>query len=87
MPQNFFTSTSNEAPPQTNESVSPALAHGVLARAILATPLYHGIGREELCLLPVRRHASGITHFRIKGKRDKIRFVPIHPLVLRLIGE
>ena len=26
-------------------------------------------------------------HFRIRGKRDKIRFVPIHPAVLRLIGE
>jgi hypothetical protein len=26
-------------------------------------------------------------HFRIKGKRDKIRFVPVHPMMLRLIGE
>lgn len=26
-------------------------------------------------------------HFRVKGKRDKIRFVPVHPMVLRLIGE
>jgi integrase/recombinase XerD len=26
-------------------------------------------------------------HFRIKGKRDKIRFVPIHPMVLRLIAD
>jgi integrase/recombinase XerD len=26
-------------------------------------------------------------HLRIKGKRDKIRFVPVHPMALRLIGE
>jgi hypothetical protein len=26
-------------------------------------------------------------HFRIKGKRDKIRFIPIHAMALRLIGE
>jgi hypothetical protein len=30
---------------------------------------------------------QGIMHFRIKGKRDKIRFVPIHPMVLRLIAN
>jgi len=26
-------------------------------------------------------------HFRIKGKRDKIRFIPVHPMVQRLIEE
>jgi integrase/recombinase XerD len=30
---------------------------------------------------------QGVMHFHIKGKRDKIRFVPVHPMVLRLIGE
>jgi integrase/recombinase XerD len=57
--------------------------------AILATLLYHGIRREELCLLRLRDMQSrqGVMHFRIKSKRDKIRFVPIHPMVLRLIGE
>ena len=62
---------------------------GVRDRAILATLLYHGIRREELCLLRLRDMQSreGVMHFRIKGKRDKIRFVPIHPMVSRLIGE
>jgi site-specific recombinase XerD len=62
---------------------------GVRDRAILATLLYHGIRREELCLLRLRDMQSrqGVMHFRIKGKRDKIRFVPIHALVLRLIAE
>jgi integrase/recombinase XerD len=58
-------------------------------RAILATLLYHGIRREELCLLRLRdvQSRQGVMHFRIKGKRDKIRFVPVHPMVLRLIGN
>jgi integrase/recombinase XerD len=62
---------------------------GVRDRAILATLLYQGIRREELCLLRVKDMQSrqGVMHFRIKGKRDKIRFVPIHPVVSRLIAE
>jgi integrase/recombinase XerD len=62
---------------------------GVRDRAMLATLLYHGIRREELCLLRLKDMQSrqGVMHFRIKGKRDKIRFVPIHPLVSRLIEE
>ncbi|WP_263354761.1 site-specific integrase [Acidicapsa acidisoli] len=56
---------------------------------ILATLLYHGIGREELCLLRLRDMQSrqGVMHFSIKGKRAKIRFVPVHPMTSRLIGE
>jgi integrase len=58
-------------------------------RAILTTLLYHGIRREELCGLRVRDMQSrqGVMHFRIKGKRDKIRFVPMHPMAQRLIEE
>jgi integrase/recombinase XerD len=58
-------------------------------RAILAVLLYHGLRREELCLLRVRDMQSrqGVMHFRVKGKRDKIRFVPVHPQAQRLIQE
>ena len=58
-------------------------------RAILATLLYHGIRREELCRLRVKDMQSrqGVGHFRIKGKRDKVRFVPIHAAAQRLIEE
>jgi integrase len=68
---------------------SPGYAEGVRDRAILATLLYHGIRREELCLLRLRdlQSRQGVMHFRVKGKRDKIRFVPVHTMVLRLIGE
>jgi len=62
---------------------------GVRDRAILATLLYHGIRREELCLLRLKdlQSREGVMHFRIHGKRGKIRFVPVHPMALRLIEE
>jgi integrase/recombinase XerD len=62
---------------------------GVRDRAILATLLYHGLRREELCALRVKdiQSRQGVVHFRIKGKRDKIRFVPVHATAQRLIDE
>lgn len=71
-----------EAPP-------PDTLKGVRDRAILAALLYHGIRREELCLLRLRdlQSRQGVMHFRIKGKRDKIRFIPVDPMTLRLIAE
>jgi site-specific recombinase XerD len=62
---------------------------GVRDRAILATLLYHGIRRQELCDLKIRDMQSrqGVMHFRIKGKRDKIRFIPVHAMAQRLIEE
>ena len=71
------------------EAPAPDTLKGVRDRAILATLLYHGIRREELCLLRLRdlQSRQGVMHFRIKGKRNKIRFVPVHPMALRLIGE
>jgi len=71
------------------EAPAPDTLKGVRDRAILATLLYHGIRREELCLLRLRdlQSRQGVMHFRVKGKRDKIRFVPVHATALRLIGE
>ena len=62
---------------------------GARDRAILATLLYHGIRREELCGLRVKvlQSRQGVTHFRIKGKRDKIRFVPVNAAAQRLIED
>jgi integrase/recombinase XerD len=58
-------------------------------RAILASLLYHGIRREELCRLRVRdiQSRQGVLHFRIHGKRDKIRFIAVNPMAQRLIIE
>jgi integrase/recombinase XerD len=71
------------------EAPAPDTLKSVRDRAILATLLYHGIRREELCLLRLCdvQTPQGIMHFRIQGKGDKIRFVPVHQMVLRLIGE
>lgn len=56
-------------------------------RAILATLLYHGLRREELCRLRVKdlQSREGVSHFRVLGKRDKIRYIPVHPSAQRLI--
>ncbi len=58
-------------------------------RAILATLLYHGLRREELCRLQVKdlQQRSGVQHLCIHGKREKIRFLPMHPMAQRLIDE
>jgi integrase/recombinase XerD len=60
---------------------------GVRDRAILATLLYHGIRREELCGLKVKdlHSRQGVMHFRIRGKRSKVRFVPVNAAALRMI--
>jgi integrase/recombinase XerD len=62
---------------------------GVRDRAILATLLYHGIRREELCGLRVKdlQSRQGVVHFRIQGKRDKIRFILVNPAAQRLIED
>ena len=56
-------------------------------RAILATLLYHGLRREELCRLRLRdiQSREGVIHLRVTGKRDKMRFIPASPHALRLI--
>ena len=71
-----------EAPPEDT-------LKGKRDRAILATLLYHGLRREELCRLRVKdiQSRQGVGHFRVKGKRDKIRFVPIHAAAQRLIED
>jgi integrase/recombinase XerD len=70
-----------EAPPEDT-------LKGKRDRAILATLLYHGLRREELCKLKVKdiQSREGVMHFRVQGKRDKIRFVPVNPMTGRLIN-
>lgn len=71
-----------EAPP-------PNTLKGKRDRAILATLLYHGLRREELCGLRVGdiEHRRGVPHFRVRGKGGKLRFLPVHPKALSLIHE
>jgi len=62
---------------------------GLRDRAILATLLYHGLRREELCGLRVKdlQSRQGVVHWRVHGKRDKIRYVPAHPASQRLVED
>jgi len=50
-------------------------------RAILATLLYHGLRRAELCGLRVGdiQERRGVKHLQVHGKGSKIRYVPLHP--------
>ena len=56
-------------------------AKGLRDRSILATLLYHGLRREELCTLKVKdiQERRGLPHFRVHGKGSKIRYLPINP--------
>lgn len=62
---------------------------GARDRAVLASLLYYGLRREELCDLRARdiQSRQGVTHFRVKGKRGQLRFVPLHAKTQRLIEE
>jgi integrase/recombinase XerD len=54
---------------------------GLRDRAILATLLYHGLRRAELCALRLVdvRERRGVRHLQVHGKGSKIRHVPLHP--------
>ena len=71
-----------EAPSETSRK-------GKRDRAILATLLYHGLRREELCRLTVRdvHEREGVKHLRIHGKGGKVRYAPLHPKAIRLIED
>jgi integrase/recombinase XerD len=69
-----------EAPPAT-------MLKGKRDRAILATLLYHGLRCEELCTLKVGdiHQREGVTHLRVEGNGDKVRYLPLHVQAQRLI--
>jgi integrase/recombinase XerD len=71
-----------EAPPEHT-------LKGKRDRAILATLLYHGLRRQELCNLRVKdfQRRTGVMMFHVHGKRKKERFVPVEPKTQRLLAE
>jgi integrase/recombinase XerD len=60
---------------------STSTIQGLRDRAILATLLYHGLRRAELCALHLAdlHERQGVRHLRVLGKGSKIRNVPLHP--------
>ena len=71
------------------EAPSEKTLKGKRDRAILATLLYHGLRREELCRLQVKdcSQRRGLMHLRVQGKGGKIRFLPVHPRALMRIQD
>src|SRR5260370_42107798 len=63
------------------DAPDPQTLKGKRDRAMLAVRLYHGVRREELCLLKVKdiHDRRGVAHLRIHGKGSKLRYVPLHP--------
>jgi integrase/recombinase XerD len=62
---------------------------GLRDRAMLATLLYHGLRREELCRLKVKDIHSrrGVPHLRVLGKGSKIRYLPLHAGAHELLND
>ena len=58
-------------------------------RAILSALFYHALRRAELCQLKVKDiyERRGVKHFRVHGKGDKLRNVPVHMGTLELITD
>jgi site-specific recombinase XerD len=62
---------------------------GLRDRAMLATLLYHGLRREELCRLKVKDIHSrrGVPHLRVLGKGSKTRYLPLHAGAQELLND
>ena len=62
---------------------------GFRDRALLATLLYHGLRREELCKLKVKDIHSrrGVPHLRVHGKGSKMRYIPLHAGAQALLND
>ena len=62
---------------------------GLRDRAVLATLLYHGLRREELCRLKVNDIHSrrGVPHLRVHGKGGKTRYLPLHAGAHELLND
>ena len=58
-----------------------ATLRGQRDHAILATLLYKGLHRAELCALRVTdiQERRGVKHLQVRGKGSKICYVPLHP--------
>lgn len=54
---------------------------GLRDRAILATLLYHGLRRAEVCRIDLvdLQNRRGVRHLQVHGKGGKIRYIPLHP--------
>lgn len=79
----------NDQARQLLETPPEDTVKGQRDRAILATLLYQGLRRQELCNLRVKdyQRRSGVMMFHVHGKRKKERFVPVEPKTQRLLAQ
>jgi integrase/recombinase XerD len=58
-------------------------------RAILAILFFHALRRAELCAIRVKdiHDRRGVPHFKIHGKGEKLRYVPVHSAAADAIAE
>jgi site-specific recombinase XerD len=70
------------------EAPSADTLQGKRDRAVLSVFLFHGLRREELCLLKVKdlHLRGGVFHLRVHGKGGKLRYVPAHPGTLERLS-
>lgn len=67
----------------------PETLKGKRDRAILSVLFFHAVRREEVANLRIRdmHQRQGVLHFRIRGKRDKVRYLPVNPNSQRLLND
>jgi integrase/recombinase XerD len=65
---------------QLLDAPDPSTLKGKRDRAILSVFLFHGLRREELCLLRVKDvlERRGVRHLMVRGKGGKTRYLPLH---------
>jgi integrase len=71
------------------EAASANTLWGKRDRAVLSVFLFHGLRREELCLLKVKdlHLRGGVFHLRVHGKGGRLRYIPAHPGTLKRIND
>lgn len=71
------------------DTPDPDSLKGKRDRALLATLLFHGLRRAELCSLKVgdRQQRKGAAHLCIHGKGSKIRYLPARPEAIQRIED
>jgi len=71
------------------DAPDPNTDQGRRDRAIIATYLFHGLRRSELAALKVAsiEERRGVAHFKVIGKRSKIRYIPIAPEAMSRIND
>lgn len=62
------------------EATDTSTLTGLRDRAMLATLLYHGLRRAEMCALRLvdLQDRRGMRHLQVYGKGNKIRYIPLH---------